>query len=149
MKFLFRYVGRKVFSLTYTMHVRPHLEYGDLIYHDCSQYLMDMLESIQYQAGLISTGCWKNTNRLKLYNELGWESLAARRMNRRLFSYHKILTGNSPAYLLNHVLSSPPHPTSTQRYLRSFFPYCFLKYELLDPEIKLLDPIKFKNCLKT
>ena len=149
MKFLSRYVDRKVLSLTYTMHVRPHLEYGDLIYHDCSQYLMDMLESIQYQAGLISTGCWKNTNCLKLYNELGWESLATRRMNRRLFNYHKILTGNSPAYLSNHVLSSPPHPTSTQRYLRSFFPYCFVKYELLDPEIKLLDPIKFKNRLKT
>ena len=59
MKFLSKYVNRKILELSYTMHVRPHLEYGDIIYHNCAEYLMDKIESIQYQAGLIATGCWK------------------------------------------------------------------------------------------
>ena len=72
MKFLSNHVNRKTLVLTYTMYVRPHLEYGDIIFHNCADYLMKSLESIQYQAGLIATGCWKNTSRDKLYNELGW-----------------------------------------------------------------------------
>ena len=65
MKFLSKFVNRKILDLTYIMHVRPHLEYGDVIYHNCAEYLMNQLESIQYQAGLIATGCWKNTSHNK------------------------------------------------------------------------------------
>ncbi len=67
MKFLSKLVDRKTLVLTYTMHVRPHLEYKDIIFHGCGKSLMDCLERIQYQAGLIATGCWKNTNKEKLY----------------------------------------------------------------------------------
>ena len=35
MKFLSKYVNRKTLELTYKMHVRPHLEYGDIMFHDC------------------------------------------------------------------------------------------------------------------
>ena len=97
MKFLSKYVDRKTLTLTYTMHVIPNLEYGDIIFHNRAKYLMDMLESIQYQAGLIATGCWKNTNRDKLYSELGWETLSQRRHIRRLVTYDKIVSGHSPA----------------------------------------------------
>ena len=147
MKFLSKYVNREILSLTYTMHVRPHLEYGDIIYHGCSKHLMDMLESIQYQAGLIATGCWQKTNREKLYDELGWESLSSRRINRRLFNYHKILSGESPAYLKEYVLSSSVPLTSTNRLKRSFFPYCFEEYQTLDPDFKILNKSRFKSRL--
>ena len=60
MKFLSKYVDRKTLILTFTMHVRPHLEYGDIIFHNCSSQLMDMIEVIQYQAAIIATGCWKD-----------------------------------------------------------------------------------------
>ena len=40
---------------------------------------MNTLESIQYQAALGVTGAWKGTNRDKIYEELGWESLHNRR----------------------------------------------------------------------
>ena len=96
MKFLTKCVDRKTLVTTYTMHVRPHLEYGDIIFHDCSKYLMDMIESIQYQAGLIATGCWQKTSQVKLYSELGWESLSDRRNSRRLLLYHKIKSQNAP-----------------------------------------------------
>ena len=147
MKFLSKYVNRKILVLTYIMHIRPHLEYGDVIYHNCADYLMDMLESIQYQAGLIATGCWQNTNRSKLYHELGWESLNDRRHNRRMYMYHKILKGDSPEYLMKYVSSSPLPANASQRLKRSFFPYCFENYNSLNPALKSLNATCFKNRL--
>ena len=144
MKFLSSLVNRKTLVLTYTMHVRPHLEYGDIIFHDCAKYLMDMLESIQYQAGLIATGCWKNTSREKLYKELGWESLSERRNFRRLLTYHKITSHKSPPYLNEYILHAPPNVGSTDRYQHTFFPYCFSKWDALDPELKYLEFNPFK-----
>ena len=37
---------------------------------------MEMIEKIQYQAALVVTGAWQGTSRVKLYDELGWESLS-------------------------------------------------------------------------
>ena len=53
------------------MYVRPHLDYGDIIYHNQLQDSMQLLESVQYQAGLVVSGCWKGTSRAKLYADLG------------------------------------------------------------------------------
>ena len=53
LKFLSKYLTRDKLDLTYKMHVRPYLEYGDVLFHNCSQDLMSMIESIQYQAGLL------------------------------------------------------------------------------------------------
>ena len=75
---------KEVFELTYILYVRPHLDYGDVIYHNQHAKSSELLEKVQYQAGLIITNCWRGTNRLKLYKELGWESLSQRRHDRRL-----------------------------------------------------------------
>ena len=40
------------------------------------------IEQTQYQAALAVTGAWKGTNRQKLYNEIGRESLYHRRWYR-------------------------------------------------------------------
>ena len=37
---------------------------------------MKKVERIQYQAALAVTGAWQGSNRSKLYDELGWESLS-------------------------------------------------------------------------
>ena len=129
------------------MHVRPHLEFGDIIFHNCAEYLMDMIESIQYQAGLIATGCWQKTSRVKLYEELGWESLSSRRSSRRLIAYHKIHSNNAPAYLSEYVLIEPPPSNCSDRYKRTFFPDCFSNWQTLDPDLKSLDPSKFKSSV--
>jgi hypothetical protein len=106
---------------------------------------MDMLESVQYQAGPIVTGCWKNTSLEKLYKELGWESLSERRNFRRLLKYHKILSNKAPAYLNGFVSNAPPHPHSTDHYNNTFFPYCFTKWSTPDPNLKCLKFNKFKS----
>ena len=97
------------------MHVRPHLDYCDIIYHIPGKitetetsdfdsfrtlhYQMNVLERTQYQAGLAVSGAWKGTSRTKIYDELGWETLDQRRMFRRLTQFYKIMTGLTPEYL--------------------------------------------------
>ena len=136
MKFLSKFVNRKTLELTYSMHVRPHLEYGDIIFHNCTSALMDSLESIQYQAGIIATGCWQKTNRKKLYDELGWESLKDRRKFRRLSHYYKIINNETPPYLRSYTLDTPPDPSKSKRYKRTFFPDCFNEWNILEQSIK-------------
>ena len=83
------------------MYIHPRLDYFDIIYHipaTANQYissitlhpLMKSIERIQYQAALIITGAWKGSNKNKLYDELGWESLFDRRWSRRLFQMFRV-----------------------------------------------------------
>ena len=86
LRFLSKYLPRQSLNELYKLYVRPHLDYGDVIYHtpqhvcEFSQNItlsnqMEKLESIQYSAALAVTCAWKGTSRVKLYDELGWESL--------------------------------------------------------------------------
>ena len=38
------------------MYVRPHLEYGDVIFHNPRAQLMKLIERVQYKAALIVSG---------------------------------------------------------------------------------------------
>ncbi len=80
------------FDLTYKMHVGPYMEYGDILFHESSQELTRLIESIQNQAGLIVTGCWPWSNQEKVRKELGWVSLQERRRFHCLTLYYKIKT---------------------------------------------------------
>ena len=67
---------------------------------------MDLLEQVQYKAALVVSGCWQGTSRVKVYSELGWESLSDRRWFRRLTCFYKIVNKPTLAYLYEHL--SPP-----------------------------------------
>ena len=146
LKYLSRYVSRKVLDLSYKLYVRPHLDYGDVIYHNQREDLMKLIEQVQYKAALIVSGCWQGTSRIKLYDELGWESLADRRWGHRMTTYYKITNGLSPAYLFEHVPPEAPRTlrsfvpkapiSKTKRYDNSFFPYCIKQWNSLDDDIK-------------
>ena len=60
---------------------------------------MEWVKQIQYQAALAVTGVWQGTERLKLYEELGWESLSDRRMFRKILQLHKIINNKTPSCL--------------------------------------------------
>ena len=77
LKCISKYVSRKVLDLSYKLYVRPHLDYQ-------RTDLMNLIEQVQYKAALLVSGCWQRTNREKLYDELGWESLSERRWPRRM-----------------------------------------------------------------
>ena len=101
----------------YKALVRSHLDYCDTIYHmqaSNSQInlgvtlhsLMAKVERTQYQAALAINGTRQGTNRSKLYEELGWETLSDRRWCRRILQMHKIETYKTPSYLRYKL---PPH----------------------------------------
>ena len=141
-----KYVDRNVLDLSYKMYVRPHLDYGDVIYHNQRADLMDLIERVQYKAALIVSGCWQGTSREKLYEELGWESLSDRRWARRLTILYKINSGHVPLYLpghfpkrnetsLNHRNRTDNTPLiRTERYENSFFPYTIKEWKKLNEE---------------
>ena len=162
-KHLAPYVPLKSRDQIFKTRVRPHLDYCDMIYHipvktretvdfDYTRnlnYLMNILESTQYQAALAVSGAWKGTSREKIYDELGWESLDLRRIFRRLIQFYKIMTGMTPDYLRTPIPSLHGHLFGyritnvldnifcrTDRYNNSFYLFsltvvCFLSMYLL------------------
>ena len=88
LKYLSKYLPRHILSELYKLYVRPHQDYGDVIYHIPPKVfsqnialsnLMEKVESVQYSAALAVSGTWRGTSREKLYAEPGWESLNSRR----------------------------------------------------------------------
>ena len=121
---------------------------------------MQKLESVQYNASLAITGCFRGTSRDKLYSELGLESLADRRFYRRLISFYKIVNKKAPQYLIHYLPSRDlasinlrkrpaiyPLDARTERY-RNSFPYCISQWNNLDSRIRNLTSIAtFKRAI--
>ena len=114
LKFLSRYLPRHTLDQLYKLHVRPHLDYGHVIFHTPAKLCelshneiltssMEKLESVQYSAALAVTGAWKGTSRANLYAELGWESLNLRRWSRRLALLYKIVNNLTPSYMAEPI----------------------------------------------
>ena len=138
------------------MHVRPHLDYCDVIFHvpitthdfDSSlslNYQMNILEKTQYQAALAVSGCWKGTNTDKIYEELGWESLDQRRFFRRLVMFYKIINDLTPEYLKQPLPKSQCRtrstdvnfiPYRTDRHSNSFYPNSILSWNNIGAELR-------------
>ena len=85
----------------YKSFVRPHLDYGDVIYDQPNNTsLSDKIESVQYNAVLAITGAIRGTSKEKLYQELGLESLRNRRWLRRMSYLYKIISTKLPPYFM-------------------------------------------------
>ena len=96
-----KFLPRDTLLTIYRAFVRPHLDYGDVIYDNPGNAsFSQQLESIQYSAALEITGCIRETSKDKLYCELGLETLADRRFCRRLCIFYKIVNDIASSYLL-------------------------------------------------
>ncbi len=172
LKCLSKYLPRHTLNELFKLYVRPHLDYGDVIYHIPAKVcefsgntilpnLMEKLESVQYSAALAVTGAWRGTSREKLYAELGWESLSSRRWSRRLTLFYKIMNSLSPAYTTDPIPQLQQSQYSlrrqdvigrirarTERFQSSFYPNCLSEWNDLCPEIRLAPTIAiFKKRL--
>ena len=66
-----RYLPRNSLLTIYKALIRPHLDYGDVVYdYPGNASFMQKLESVQYNAPLAITGCFYSTSSEKLYCEL-------------------------------------------------------------------------------
>ena len=74
-----RHLPRNSLLNIYKACIRPHLNYGDVVYdYPGKASFMQKLESVQYNASLAIIGCFRGTSMDKLYFELGLDSLADR-----------------------------------------------------------------------
>ena len=119
---------RKSLLTIYKSFIRPHLDYGDVIYHQPhNEVFTNKIESVQYNAALAITGAIKGTSRERLYQELGLESLCDRRWYRRLILFFNIIKNKSPSYLKNYLPSlqfsyNINRSNLFNRYCKLFFP---------------------------
>ena len=95
---------RNVLLTIYKSFIRPHLDYGDIVFDQpTNDSFVKKLESVQYNAALAITGAIKGTSQVKLYKELGLESLKLRRKLRRLCTFYKIKTTGLSSYLFSLI----------------------------------------------
>ena len=114
---------------------------------------MEKVERIQYQAALAVTGTWQGSNRAKLYEELGWESLSGRRWCRRILQICKIKNNMTPTYLrdklppirrllyrLGNTNTFHEIRCKTSRYKNSFFPDAIISWNNIITNFQNLPP---------
>ena len=145
----------------YKAFVRPHFDYGDIIYdqaHNASFH--QKLESLQYNACLAITGAIRGSSREKIYQELGFESLQQRRWYRKLCSFYKVFKNESPRYLFNIIpirnlaystrnhVNIPLLKTNHNFFKNSFFPSTIIEWNNLDPNLRNSDTYgTFRNAI--
>ena len=152
-RYLSKYISRNVLDQIYKLYVRPHLDYGDIIYHrydpEMQSHFTRTLEQTQYSAALAVTGAWRGTSRQRLYKELGWESLYDRRWYRRLCHFFVLKKQHSPQYLVTEIpnerqltynLRNPrvydQNIGRTNRFANTYFQNTFTEWNKLDNDVK-------------
>ena len=159
---LYNFLPRASLINIYKAFIRPHLDYGDIIYDNSSNATFSqMIESVQYNAALAITGAIRGSSREKLYRELGLESLQDRRWYRKLCFYYKILHHDCPSYLSELIPTAEPSCYSfrsnrrpnipiirTERFKSTFFPSSTFNWNQLDPSIQNSSSVEiFKRAL--
>ena len=104
-KFKFK-LDRKSLETIYTAFIRPLIEYGDIIWDNCSQYQKGELDKIQNEAARIAIGATRLISLSTLSKEIGWESLEKRRANHKLTLFYKMTHNLAPLYLSSLVPST-------------------------------------------
>ena len=110
-------LDRKTLLTMYTSFIRPSLEYGSIIWQNCTQGESNKLESIQTRAGKMITGGISRTKTALLYNELNIEPLETRRDRQLLLFFYKLMNDTLPQYL--HYLKPPENVNRHNRNLRN------------------------------
>ena len=95
---------RNALLTIYKSFIRPHLDYSDIAFDQpTNDSFCKKLESVQYNAALTITGAIKGTSQVKLYKELGLESLKLRRKLKCLCIFYKIKTAGLSSYLFSLI----------------------------------------------
>ena len=164
-RFLSKYMLLDALDQLYKLYVRPHLDYGDIIYHKydpcMSLDITERLEQTQYSAALAVTGAWGGTSRQRLLNELGWENLYNRRWFRHLCHFFNLRKSHQPEYLfdeipsvreLSYSLRNPlqydPAVSRTMRFSNTYFQNVLFEWNLLEEDARHSQTIdEFKRKL--
>ncbi|MEW8546021.1 MAG: reverse transcriptase domain-containing protein, partial [Candidatus Thiodiazotropha sp.] len=157
-------LDRKSLETIYTTFIRPLIEYGDVIWDNCTQYEKQELDKIQNEAARIATGTTKLVSLHSLYNEICWESLECRRNNHKLTLFYKMMHNITPLYLSSLIPQTVSNTSRynlrnsndlqtidarTNQYYRSFLPSSVRAWNNLSVEAKQCDSVtSFKYVLQ-
>ena len=157
-------LDRKSLETIYLTFIRPLLEYGDVIWDNCTQYEKNELDKIQNEAARITTGTTKLVSLDNLYKEVGWQTLHRRRQDHKITLFYKMFNQLTPVYLSSlipqqvnaishHNLrnSNDIHTirSNTSLYHNSFLPSTLRQWNSLPVEVRQLNAISsFKTFLK-
>ena len=145
-----RYILPRNSLLTiYKSFIRPHLDYGDIIYDQPNnQTFSNKLEAVQSNAALAITGAIRGISRIKIYQELGLESLKSCIWFRHLCYFYKIKNYGFPRYLFKLIpLDTHSYNTrfsqnitiyccKTNIFKHSFFPWTITEWNKLDSQFR-------------
>lgn len=155
-------LDRSSLETMYLSFIRPLLEYGDVVFDNCTLQDQELLENVQHEAARIVTGATKLISIQKLLEEVGWETLSNRRAKHKLTLFYKMTNNLTPSYLSDLC---PPMNTNdrynlrnnqslyvprarTALYYNSFIPSTTRAYNSLSTEISNASSIhKFKRGL--
>ena len=74
-----RMLQRQTLDLLYKLTVRSIFDYALPVYYNSLKVTeQERLDRIQYSAAKLVTGALHNTSKVKLYEELGWETIHSR-----------------------------------------------------------------------
>ena len=146
---LYNVLPRSALLTIYKSFIRPHLDYGDIIYDQTfNESFHRKIESFQYNAALAITGAIRRSSTAKIYHELGLESLKHRRWYRKLCFLYKILKDESPSYLFDVIpkvnrqletrsASNIPLVNVKHEFFKTtFFPSVIIEWNKLDSYIR-------------
>ncbi|MFZ2538543.1 MAG: reverse transcriptase family protein [Oscillospiraceae bacterium] len=154
------YLNRHQLISVYQSMIRPALEYGSVLYDNCTIADIEKLENIQRRAALICSGAMRRTESAKLMRLLEWTSLANRRKLAKLLLFFKIINHLTPSYLLcnlqcrvntqnlrNHKMLHFVIPSSRLMcYKKSFFPSVLSEWNRLPDDFDTVTSLTlFKN----
>ena len=89
--------------------IRPHLDYSEAAYEKLfNEIWHEKLEWAQCNAALVIRWAIRGTNIVKLYQEVGLESLQKRRKLGRLSLFYNIYKDQFPLYLYNLIPAKTP-----------------------------------------
>ena len=134
----------------YKSFVRPHLDYGDIIYdHPQNESFCNKLESIQYNAALAITGAIRGTSKTKLCKELGLEFLyILYNWNIQYPNYlADLLPKGTHSYNNRNSEDITTFQSRTETFKFSFFPWSIVECNKLDLKIRNLSYLVFRNYL--
>ena len=136
-----RKMTRVQIETIYLSMIRPILEYGSVLFANCSLNDAQLIESVQRRAAILCTGAIRRTASVKLNAETGWDSLELRRNRAKMFLFYQIVHKIGPSYLSNCITPRNEQVRSSRSgsrnnmlliepncrincYKKSFFPDC-------------------------
>lgn len=155
-------LDRHTLQTIYFSFIRPKLEYGSIVWDDCSEYDKLRLENTQLRCARIVSGAKKGTSHELIYQELAWSTLSERRKFCKKKFMFNIVNNHCPPYLHDTLPMNVQHrhnlrndsnirnfKARTDKFRTSILPDCIRLWNDLPSVIKNLPSIEsFKTAIQ-